>query len=715
MLALTSAVHAHFPITDSAGAGPIHATRESAYLAFDIVRSQAMNRVGFCEYPYTWVEFEAPEDFELMVGAIVPVIERFWDTRVAVAVIGPGLPYDELSKLPQDVQDQVPAGMGAVAIEGVEDQSTCNFLEDTGSLEAQNSGLYVDSFGGADITYAKYSQWPSSRCFYHEEFGGSDMWIVQDKLVKLRSAGKHYLVFWSPGDEKLSSPAFTSKYGVVFGAKSQPEDFAGGEMFLNGQCSLTMAEFHEQDCHAAVPTFMGACIPFNGVAVPNLHSCSVSSAAEPKCNSLCPNYGSCPDMEGGYTCPATLELASCTRSCARDECGSDDPKLQRGHVGPGCTADCKLQSRRLSTHWASMAGEGGDTDSTSTTGVMPDASETECPLECNGQFPAYPYADYQTPDFTPPVDWDAAAMAKPMTMSMGCGETHCDSTRDFMSAAHTMGQAMAVDYTCDINADFVRGMIPHHQGAVDMCVVLTGGMTMPSPMGDFDPSSLGDTGGDFDWASMGAGDTPGSTEEETVDWASMGGGRRSLLFGATPQKPIFTPTEVDSRLVELCVNITLDQMTEINWMKGWLASRSKAQTASCDQPSASMMDGMAGMAGTMQMNHAGSHDMSMVMGCGDLSCSSSASFVQANLAMHEGMAVRYTCDANVDFVRGMIPHHRGGVDMCTVLMHYASISPATVDQELVVLCEHVIGDQSKEVEWMQRWLDDHNHGSVQPC
>ena len=211
MLSLLSITLAHYPITDSAGAGPIHATRESAYVAFDIVRSQSMSRVGFCNYPYTWVKFDAPKDFQLMVGATVPVIERFWDTRVAAAVIGYGLPTSGVTDLPQDVQDQLPTGMGAVAIPGEPDQSTCHFLEDSGSLQAQASGLYVDSAGGTDITFAAYTNWPGPRCFFHEEFAGSDLWIVLDKTVQLATAGEHYLVFWAPGDGQLGIPTHTSK------------------------------------------------------------------------------------------------------------------------------------------------------------------------------------------------------------------------------------------------------------------------------------------------------------------------------------------------------------------------------------------------------------------------------------------------------------------------------------------------------------------------
>jgi uncharacterized protein (DUF305 family) len=205
-------------------------------------------------------------------------------------------------------------------------------------------------------------------------------------------------------------------------------------------------------------------------------------------------------------------------------------------------------------------------------------------------------------------------------MTMGCGDLRCNSSKLFMRENMLMHKGMAIKFSCNPDVDFVRGMIPHHAGALKMCAVLR--QTTPS-------------------------------------------------------------ATLEPFLAYLCNHIEQGQSREITQMTSWLANRSMSATTVCS--------------GNDSLTHAG-----MAMGCGNGTCLSTQLFIRENMLMHKGMAIKFSCNPDVDFVRGMIPHHAGALKMCAVLRQ--TTPSATLEPFLAYLCNHIEREQSREITQMTSWL-----------
>ncbi len=113
---------------------------------------------------------------------------------------------------------------------------------------------------------------------------------------------------------------------------------------------------------------------------------------------------------------------------------------------------------------------------------------------------------------------------------------------------------------------------------------------------------------------------------------------------------------------------------------------------------AEMMERMAQMHGGGMHGGGSRHGAPSASKKGDQSPATLA-YRGVNAKMHEAMEIEYSGNADIDFIKGMIPHHEGAVDMAKIVLAFGK------DPEVKKLAEAIIKAQEDEIGWMKGWLD----------
>ena len=79
---------------------------------------------------------------------------------------------------------------------------------------------------------------------------------------------------------------------------------------------------------------------------------------------------------------------------------------------------------------------------------------------------------------------------------------------------------------------------------------------------------------------------------------------------------------------------------------------------------------------------------------------STKKYQQINDNMHKSMDIKFTGDADKDFLAAMIPHHQGAVEMAEVVLQHGK------NPKIRQLAQEIIAMQKKEIAEMKQLLKD---------
>ena len=88
---------------------------------------------------------------------------------------------------------------------------------------------------------------------------------------------------------------------------------------------------------------------------------------------------------------------------------------------------------------------------------------------------------------------------------------------------------------------------------------------------------------------------------------------------------------------------------------------------------------------------------------------STKAYALAMSTMMDGMLIDPTGKPDLDFAKGMIPHHQGAIDMAKVELEFGK------DPGIRKLAEAVVAAQTSEIDLMTKWIANSNDKTLPPA
>lgn len=539
---------AHRPMVNGVSCGQRFGSATDPLEVPDLEEYWGAHRVVTCDAPVFWVNFSVSGNvkrfLDISAGSLHPFSSfrsnRLWDLRIDALVLAPGLPVLDTSSLEIDV----PAGSSGVLLQSADDASTCRHAE---------TGLNVKVYQGL--------------CGYFDNFGSWGVYssVLLDRHVEVDSPG--LVAFWLRGLR-------TGKFWVMLGAAGpETEDLIGSRRIPKASC---------EDCGRVDPSRPGDAFSGHadfwelwtppGEGLPLVTQCAGNPSRESYCSlqstttstSTTTTTTTTPSASATSTGSAQMSTTTSSDDALDSTTSSDDPS----------GSSSQPQTTRQTTRQTTVATTRSSTSSASTTQVTTLGN----------------------------ID------------GMGCGTAACAFRHAQEVSMWRMQQAMAIEFVCDPAIDFVRGMIPHHQGAVDMCAALDGVQTW-SEVGVV--HFCNHVALDQNWEVRGMRQwlqdrnldeqkaCSGDCNSEGCDTARAFQAANEKMHkamtinytcrveedfiqamlphhqGAVDMCAVVLTSSTDSYLLSLCTNITRLQTAEMSWMKDWLDYKGLPVGASC--------------------------------------------------------------------------------------------------------------------------------------